>query len=89
MRKLTKRENELKYKFINFLTANNALGNYNTELVNQIKHDVYVYFNELLITNLSSKKELLLYSFCWKQSKNGYKYWRELSDKWEKECISK
>lgn len=89
MRKLTKRENELKYKFINFLTANNALENYNTELVNQIKHDVYVYFNELLITNLSSKKELLLYSFCWKQSKNGYKYWSDLNRKWEKECISK
>lgn len=89
MRKLTKRENELKYKFINFLTANNALENYNTELVSQIKHDVYVYFNELLINHLSNKSELLLYSFCWKQSKNGYKYWRELSDKWEKECISK
>lgn len=89
MHKLTKRENELKYKFINFLTANNALENYNTELVSQIKHDVYVYFNELLITNLSSKKELLLYSFCWRQSKNGYKYWSELNRKWEKECISK
>lgn len=89
MRKLTKRENELKYKFINFLTANNALENYNTELVSQIKHDVYVYFNELLITNLSSKKELLLYSFCWRQSKNGYKYWSDLNRKWEKECISK
>ena len=89
MRKLSKKENELKFKFINFLTANNALENYNTELVSQIKHDVYVYFNELLITNLSSKKELLLYSFCWKQSKNGYKYWSELNRKWEKECISK
>lgn len=89
MNNLSERKYKLKCKFYNFLIANNALENYNTELVSQIKHDVYVYFNELLINHLSNKSELLLYSFCWKQSKNGYKYWSELNRKWEKECISK
>lgn len=89
MSNLSKRKYELKHKFINFLYANNALEKYNAELVKQIRSDVNDYFNELLTTHLSNKKELLSYSFCWKQSKNGYRYWSELSKKWEKECISK
>lgn len=89
MSNLSERKYKLKCKFYNFLIANNALENYNAELVRQIKFDAVDYFNGLLINHLSNKSELLLYSFCWKQSKNGYKYWSELNRKWEKECISK
>lgn len=89
MSNLSERKYKLKCKFYNFLIANNALENYNAELVRQIKSNTYDYFNGLLINHLSNKSELLLYSFCWKQSKNGYKYWSELNRKWEKDCISK
>ena len=87
MGKLNLKQNELKGAFTFFLNANNALENYNAELIMQNKDEAQRYF-KMLIKNMVKKPEcILMSSFLWDESKKGVDYWNNLNSKWEKLCF--
>ena len=87
MAKLILKESELKGAFIFFLNANNALENYNTELIRQNKDNAQKYFKALLKNGVKKQESILMSSFLWDKSKKGFDYWDKLNSKWEKLCI--
>lgn len=87
MAKLILKESELKGAFIFFLNANNALENYNTELIRQNKDNAQKYFKALLKNGVKKQESILMSSFLWDKSKKGFDYWDKLNSKWEKQCI--
>lgn len=87
MIKLTKKESELKGAFLFFLNANNALENYNAELIRQNKDDAQKFFKMLIKYMVKKPSSILMSSFKWDKSKKGAKYWDNLNSKWEKQCI--
>lgn len=65
-------------KFTRFLKENNC---YNEYFNNYDICDVHNRFLRLIINNY---RQLFLFSFNWRKTKEGYKFWSNLDNKWFK-----
>ena len=83
---LTKEERKLRRNFVNFLITNNALRNYNVELIMENRNFTQSYFIRIFKNKLIKPKDILSASFLFFKTEKGYDYWHNLNSKWEKEC---
>lgn len=75
-------QNEYIRLFFAFLKDNDA---YNKFMRNFKKYRVTLYsMNDILLTKPATG--FIFFAFCWKETKEGSKYWRNIYDKWNKIC---
>lgn len=86
MNNLTKEERKLRRNFVNFLVTNNALRNYNVEMIRENKDVAQSYFIRIFKNKLIKPKDILSASFLFFKTEKGHDYWHNLNCKWEKEC---
>lgn len=78
------RNEDIKKEFVRFLKENNAYMKYRINLKNYCMNN-----SDFFHLPKTSGNKLLGYAFFWDETKEGYTFWKELNNKWQRKCKHK